>query len=178
MGHPGPKFGNGPNTVWESTVSNTELSEFFWGRESGGVQSTGVSQKVRASGGDESQSVPSPEKLLKTRDLELPFFEGSLPSCSPHSAGYTHTFVHPYFPVANKILALTKLRGGELGEFLSGYYLCAKANSPSSSGMSSLFRSSTLVLSARFLKPFLRRNLPPSQKKDFCKKNREEVYWG
>ena len=24
-----PKFGNGPNTVSESTVSNTELSEFF-----------------------------------------------------------------------------------------------------------------------------------------------------
>ena len=23
------KIGNGPNTVWESTVSNTELSEFF-----------------------------------------------------------------------------------------------------------------------------------------------------
>ena len=28
------------------------------------------------------------------------FLEGSLPSCSPHSAGYTHTFVHPYFPMA------------------------------------------------------------------------------
>ena len=69
----------------------------------GGVQSAGVSQRVRVTGRDESQSVPSPEKkLFNTRDLELPFFEGSLPSCSPHSAGYTRTFVHPYFPVAKQ----------------------------------------------------------------------------
>ena len=53
---------------------------------------------MRATGRDESQSVPSPEKLFKTRDLELPFFEGSLPSCSPHSLGYTRTSLHPYFP--------------------------------------------------------------------------------
>ena len=39
------------------------------------------------------------KKLFKTRDLELPIFEGSVPSCSPHSAGYTRTSVHPYFPV-------------------------------------------------------------------------------
>ena len=38
-----------------------------------------------------------PRTLFKTRDLELPFFEGSLPSCWPHSAGYTRTSVHPYF---------------------------------------------------------------------------------
>ena len=31
-----PMFGNGPNTVSESTVSNTELSEFFWGSLSSG----------------------------------------------------------------------------------------------------------------------------------------------
>ena len=35
--HPNPNFlgqdfGNGPNTVSGSTVSNTELSEFFWAR--------------------------------------------------------------------------------------------------------------------------------------------------
>ena len=41
-----------------------------------------------------------PGKLSKTRDSELTFFEGSLPSCSPHSVGYTRTFLHPYFPVA------------------------------------------------------------------------------
>ena len=74
----------------------------YWERGSGGVQSTGVSQRVRVTGRDESQSVPSPEKLFKTRDLELPFFEGFLPSCSPHSAGYARTFLHPYFPVAKK----------------------------------------------------------------------------
>ena len=75
----------------------------FLGQErgSGGVQSTGVSQRVRATRRDESQSVPSPEKLFETRDLELPFFEGSFPSCSPHSVGYTCTILHPYFPVAN-----------------------------------------------------------------------------
>ena len=74
---------------------------FFWGRGSGGVKSAGVSQSVRKTGRDESQSVPSPEKLFKTRDLELPTLEGSVPSCSPHSAGYTRTSVHPYFPVTN-----------------------------------------------------------------------------
>ena len=55
---------------------------------------------MRETGRDESQSVPSPEDLFKTRDLELPNFQGSLPSCSPHSAGYTRTSVNPYFPVA------------------------------------------------------------------------------
>ena len=65
------------------------------------MQSTGVSQSVRTTSRDESQSVPSPEKFFKTRDLELPFFEGSLPSCSPHSVGSTRTFLHPYFPLAN-----------------------------------------------------------------------------
>ena len=54
--------------------------------------------------GDESQSVPSSEKPFKTRDLELPFFEGPLQSCSPHSAGYTRAFLHPYFPVAKKMV--------------------------------------------------------------------------
>ena len=50
---------------------------------------------------DESQSVPFPEKRFKTKDLELPFSEGSFPSCSPHSPGCTRTFLHPSFPVAN-----------------------------------------------------------------------------
>ena len=71
-----------------------------WGRRSGGVKSAGVSQSVREPGRDESQSVPSPINLFKTRDSELPLFEGSHPSCSPHSAGYTRTSVHPYFPMA------------------------------------------------------------------------------
>ena len=81
------------------------------GRGSGGVESTGVSQRVRATGRDESQSVPSPEKLLKTKDLELPFFEGSLPSCSPHSAGYTRTSLHPYFPVVEDNKGTTQVTG-------------------------------------------------------------------
>ena len=67
----------------------------------GGLESTGVSKSVRETSRDESQCVPSPEKLFKIRDLELPSFEGCLPNCSPHSAGYTRTSVHPYFPVAN-----------------------------------------------------------------------------
>ena len=44
---------------------------------SGGVKSAGVSQSVRETGRDESQSDLSPGKLFKTRDLELPNFEGS-----------------------------------------------------------------------------------------------------
>ena len=58
-------------------------------------------------GRDESRGVPSPVNLFRTRDLELPFFEGSLPSCRPHSAGYTCTFLHLYFPVANMMFVLS-----------------------------------------------------------------------
>ena len=47
-------------------------------------------------------SGPFIEKLLRARDLELPIFEGSLPSCWLHCMGYTRTSVHLYFPVANK----------------------------------------------------------------------------
>ena len=61
------------------------------GRGNGDVKSTGVSQSVRETSRDESQCVPSQEKVFKTRDLKLPIFEGSLPGCSPHSAGYTRT---------------------------------------------------------------------------------------
>ena len=46
---------------------------------------------------------PPQENPLKTRDLELPFFEGSLPSRSPHSAGYTRTFLLPYFLLADQL---------------------------------------------------------------------------
>ena len=88
----------------QSRSEATELPALpkIWGRGCGGVKSAGVSQRVRETGRDESQSVPSPEKLFKTRDLELPIFEGSVPSCSPHSVGYTRTSVHPYFPFAKR----------------------------------------------------------------------------
>ena len=52
----------------------------------GGVQSTGASQSVRDTSRDESQTVLSPEKVFKTRDLELPFFEGSFPSSRESNA--------------------------------------------------------------------------------------------
>ena len=90
-------------------VTKKWLKSDFWGRGSGGVKSAGVSQSVRETGRDESQSVPSPDKLFKTRHLEFPIFEGSLPSCSPHSAGYTRTSVHPYFPVAKTLGVLPKV---------------------------------------------------------------------
>ena len=66
----------------------TNILTNYWVRGSGGVKSAAVSQSVRETGRDESQSVPSPEKHFETRDLELLIFEGTLPSCSPHSAGY------------------------------------------------------------------------------------------
>ena len=78
------------NRLWPESNHSGNSQE----RGSGGVQSTGVSQRVRATRRDESQSVPSPEKLFETRDSELPFFEGSLPNCSPHSVDYTRTFLH------------------------------------------------------------------------------------
>ena len=104
---------SGPEQVthhwfWNSLEHTHGYQQFFGGeRGSGGVQSTGVSQRARATGRDESQSVPSPGKLYKARDLELPLFEGSLPSCSPHSMGYTCTFLHPYFPVENVFWVLS-----------------------------------------------------------------------
>ena len=58
--------------IWLSL--SLSVHPFYLGEGSGGVQSTGLSQKVRATGRDESLSVPSPEKLFKTRDLELPLF--------------------------------------------------------------------------------------------------------
>ena len=83
---------------------------------------------MRETGRDESQNVPSPEKLFKTRDLGLPIFEGSVPSCSPHSAGYTRTSVHPYFPVTNNIFGtegylqgtITSQHLNYLGQFQAG----------------------------------------------------------
>ena len=56
-------------------------------------------------------------------------------------------------PNSVSLSGLTEFRGGELSEFLSAYYLCAKAKSPSFSqnspslpqnSVSSLFRNSTL----------------------------------
>ena len=73
-------------------VRSHSLGEGKWGRKS-----AGVSQSVRETDRDKSQSVPSPQKRFETKDLELPSFEGSLPSCSPHSAGNTRTSVHPCF---------------------------------------------------------------------------------
>ena len=45
---------------------------------------------------------PPQKNPFKPIDFELPIFEGSLPSCSPHSMGYTRTSLHVYFPVAKR----------------------------------------------------------------------------
>ena len=50
--------------------------------------------KVSETRRDEFQSVPSLEKLFRTRDVQLPFPEGSLLSCWPQSVGNTRTFLH------------------------------------------------------------------------------------
>ena len=44
-----------------------------------GCTNAGASQRVRQTTRDKCRSVPSPEKLFKTRDLELPFFAGISP---------------------------------------------------------------------------------------------------
>ena len=42
-----------------------------------------------------------PRTTLQNKGSGVPnCFEGSLPSCWPHSAGYTRTSLHPYFPQA------------------------------------------------------------------------------
>ena len=78
-------------------IRGSKLGEGKWGCKK--------CRRIPKREGDWQRRVPKcclPENLFKTRDLELPIFEGSLPSCSPHSAGYTRTSVHPYFPVANQ----------------------------------------------------------------------------
>ena len=50
----------------------------------------------------ESPKCSSPGKFYNKRDVELPFFEGSLPSCWLHSMPNTRTFLHLYFPVAKQ----------------------------------------------------------------------------
>ena len=78
---------------WELVVCNfyvealLRLGEGKWGRKK--------CRRIPKCGGDWQGRVPKcslPRKLFKTRDLELPIFEGSVPSCSPHSAGYTRTY--------------------------------------------------------------------------------------
>ena len=64
----------------------------------GEYKTAGVSQSVREAGipkGLKTKVSPPPEKLFRTRDLELPSFEGSLPSCWLH-------LLHPYFLSAPK----------------------------------------------------------------------------
>ena len=102
-GENGKENGKWP-LAWNGRKMATEMGkmEKKLGRGSGGVKSTGVSQSVRETSRDESQCVPSPEKLLQNKGFGAPIFEGSLPRSSPHSAGYARTSVHPYFPVAKK----------------------------------------------------------------------------
>ena len=46
----------------------------FWGRGSGGVKSAGVSQSVRETGRERSQSAPSPRKTLQNKGFGAPNF--------------------------------------------------------------------------------------------------------
>ena len=136
--------GRAKNTVSESTVSNTELSEFFW---SSAAKSTHHPHKIddqrrecKAGGGayfvfllgsDHSHTTPPPKKIPLDE-------EGLL---------WGWCAVGPLL----KIFGPHRVSGGEVSEFLSALSLCAKANSPSSAtpslplnSVSSLFRNSTL----------------------------------
>ena len=57
---------------------------------------------MRATGRDESQSGPPPrrknKKTFKTRDLELPFFEGSLPNSFAALCGIHPSLSTPVLP--------------------------------------------------------------------------------
>ena len=100
-----PRMGRAGGTWgWEGVCrEGREVFFFCWGRGSGGVESTGVSQSVRETSREKCQRVPSPEELFQTRDLELPIFEGSLPSGLPHPPRdtpvplYTCTSLWPIF---------------------------------------------------------------------------------
>ena len=73
---------------------------FFGGGEgSGGRKKYSCIPKCEGRlAGTSPQCVPCSAQLFKTRDLELPMFEGSLLSCSPQAVGYNRTSVDPYFP--------------------------------------------------------------------------------
>ena len=70
-------------------------------------------QNVRETGRDESQSVP-PQKNSSKQGIWSSQFLGELSQvCSPHSPGYTRTYVHLHFPVAK-----TGPHSSELATFL------------------------------------------------------------
>ena len=141
------KVGNGPNTVSESTVSNTmtELSEFFvTGRQKGGFVKGWFWRTYPRSGGTcertlvpvfvpgEHANVPSFRFSFRVNIRQNHPF-GKPPFCQPPNFG-------PH-----------RVPGRELSEFLSAYYMCAKVssvnfsqNSPSllQNSVSSLFRNS------------------------------------
>ena len=65
-----------------------------------GVYKTQVYPRVKVTGSEQSPKCSFPEQGFKARELQLPFFEGSLPRCWPQAAGYTHTFLR-ILPMAN-----------------------------------------------------------------------------
>ena len=71
------------------------LGEGKWGRKK--------CRRIPKREGDWQERVPKRSlhpKTLQNKRFGAPNVMGSLPSCSPHSVGYTRTSVHPYFPVA------------------------------------------------------------------------------
>ena len=73
----------------------------FLGRGNLGVEKVQAYLKVEgALEGMSPKLIPPQQKRFKTRDLQLPFFEGCLPDYWLHFAAYTCTLLHPYFPVA------------------------------------------------------------------------------
>ena len=71
-----------------------ELGEGSWGRKK--------CRRVPKREGDWQGGVPRcalpRKKALQNRDLELPIFQGSVPSCSPHPTGSTRTSGTPVLP--------------------------------------------------------------------------------
>ena len=67
----------------------------------GPSKSTGVSQRLTNTERDESQTIPSPEKLIKQGAWSSQLFKRSVPSYWPHSPGYIRTLLHLSFPAAN-----------------------------------------------------------------------------
>ena len=108
-------------------LAGNPLGEGKWGRKK--------CRRIPKREGDWQGRVPKcslPGKTLENKGLELPIFEGSLPSCSPHFAGYTRTSVHPYFPVAKSRDFCRDIPGA--AEKFEKKNLCVQFSSPTMSG--------------------------------------------
>ena len=99
-----------------------DLEKDYWGRGNGGVKSTGVSQSVRETSRDESQSIPSPRNSL----FAFAFAAVSLrPRCTQMLTMpwiFSYLVVHPEGPGEASWCREAKIAARQFGTGKRGHY--------------------------------------------------------